>query len=76
MESQLQSLSAFQIYSTGIKNEVSVMVDRLWIEQNRVFFRLVEEILPNKKFFSKERGTNIYSIKREDLLSIRCRLYF
>ena len=76
MESNLQTLSAFQIYSTGIKERISVMVDRLWISDNRVFFRVVEGILPNKKSFRKERGTNVFSIKREDLLSIRCRLYF
>ena len=72
----LSILSAFQIYSTGIRERISIMVDRLWIKNNRVFFRVVEDLTPNKKYFRKERGTNVFSIIREDLLSIRCRLYF
>ncbi|MFX1568796.1 MAG: hypothetical protein ACFFCV_10575 [Promethearchaeota archaeon] len=76
MESNLLTISAFQIYSTGIRDQINIMVDRLWIKDNRVFFRVVEELLPNKKYFRKEQGTNVFSIIREDLLSIRCRLYF
>ncbi len=76
MESNLPILSAFQIYSTGISDKINIMVDRLWIKDNRVFFRFVEGLPPNKKYFRKERGTNVFSIIREDLLSIRCRLYF
>ncbi|MFX1303728.1 MAG: hypothetical protein ACFE9X_10245 [Promethearchaeota archaeon] len=76
MESKLQKFLAFQIYSTGTSDKINVMVDRLWIEDNRIFFRIVEDILSNKNYFRKEQGTNVYSIYREDLLSIRCRLYF
>ncbi len=76
METNLESLSAFQIYSTGTSYKINVMVDRLWIKDNRVFFRVIKDILPHKTNFRKERGTNVFSISREDLLSIRCRLYF
>lgn len=76
METNLESLSAFQIYSTGTRDKINVMVDRLWIKDNRVFFRVIEDILPNQTCFRKERETNVFSINREDLLSIRCRLYF
>ena len=76
MESNLQSISAFQIYNLGTKERISVMVDHLWLKDNCVFFRIVEGVLPNNKQFKKEQGTDIYSINIENLLSIRCRLYF
>jgi hypothetical protein len=76
MESKIQQFSAFQIYSTGVNNNIILMVDHLWIDDNRVFFRVVESVEPNKNFFRKENRKNVYSIKREDLVSIRCRFYF
>jgi len=76
MESKLQTFSAFQIYSTGISDKISVMVDRLWIKDNRVFFRVVEDMTTNEKTFRKEYSNNVYSISRKDFISIRCRLYF
>ena len=76
MESNLQQLSAFQIYSTGARNKVNVMVDRLWIKDNRVYFRVVEGLPLNERMFKNENTHDIYSIKKEYLLSIRCRLYF
>lgn len=76
MESKLQTFSAFQIYSTGISDKISVMVDRLWIKDNRVFFRVVEGMTTNEKTFRKEYSNNVYSISRKDFISIRCRLYF
>ena len=76
MESKLQTFSAFQIYSTGISDKISVMVDRLWIKDNRVFFRVVEGMTTNEKTFRKEHSNNVYSISRKDFISIRCRLYF
>jgi len=76
MESKLQTFSAFQIYSTGISDKISVMVDRLWIKDNRVFFRVVEGMTTTEKTFRKEYSNNVYSISRKDFISIRCRLYF
>jgi len=76
MESKLHTLSAFQIYSIGIPNDVNIMIDQLWIEDNRLFFRVVEGIPPNIKAFRNEPLNNAYSISRKDFISIRCRLYF
>ncbi|MFX1310641.1 MAG: hypothetical protein ACFFB6_11850 [Promethearchaeota archaeon] len=76
MESKIQQITAFQVYSTGINDKINIMVDRLWIKNDRVFFRVVEHINSNDFIFRKEHGKNIYSIKKEDLVSIRCRLYF
>ena len=60
MESKLQTFSAFQIYSTGISDKISVMVDRLWIKDNRVFIRVVEGMNTNEKTFRKEYKNNFY----------------
>ncbi|MFW9902428.1 MAG: hypothetical protein ACFFDY_14265 [Candidatus Thorarchaeota archaeon] len=60
MEFNLHALSAFQIYSTGLRDQINIMADRLWMKDNRIFFRVVEELLPNKIYFRKERGTNIF----------------
>jgi len=76
MESKLQTLSGFQIYSLGITNKISIMVDHLWIKDNRVFFRVVEGMPQNVKSFRNEHSNNVYSISRKDFMSIRCRLYF
>ncbi len=72
MESKLQTLSAFQIYSIGIADEVNIMVDHVWIKDNRVFFRVVEGMPPNIKDFRNEHSDNVYSISRNDFVSIRC----
>lgn len=54
MESKLHKFSAFQIYSTGTSEKINITVDRLWIKDNRKFFRIVENISPNKKYFKRE----------------------
>ena len=76
MESKLQTLSAFQIYSLGIPNDINIMVDHVWIKDNRLFFRVVEGLPSNEKEFRNEHSNNVYSISRKDFVSIRCRLYF
>lgn len=76
MESKLQTLSAFQIYSLGIPNDINIMVDHIWIKNNRLFFRVVEGLPLNVKNFRNEHSNNVYSISRNDFVSIRCRLYF
>ena len=76
-KSDFHTFSAFQIYSTerGSEKEINVMVDKLWIKDNRVFFRVVEGIPQNTRIFKKEQEKGFYSIKKEELLCIRCRLY-
>ena len=76
-KSDFRTFSAFQIYSTerGTEKEINVMVDKLWMKDNRVYFRVVEGIPKNARIFKKEQKEDFYSIKKEDLLCIRCRLY-
>jgi hypothetical protein len=52
------------------------MVDKLWVKNKRIFFRVVEEFPSKKYHFRKEKGRNIYSIDESELYTIRCRLYF
>ena len=59
MESKIQQLSAFQIYSTGKNNRINIMVDQLWIENDRIFFRVVESSTQNNIYFRKEKAKNI-----------------
>ncbi len=68
MESKLEMFSAFQLYSTGISNGINIVVDRLWIEKNKVYFRVLEGIPLNQKYFKKEYESNVYSISREDFV--------
>ncbi len=76
MESKLEMLSAFQLYSTGRMNKINIMVDHLWIDNNRLYFRVLEGKSLNQKYFKKKYKTKVYSISREDIVSIRCRIYF
>ena len=76
MELILDRLSSFQIYSTGYSDDLDFMVDRFWVKNNRVFFRVVEGNPPREKGFRKEKGLSVFSINKEAFVSIRCRLYF
>lgn len=72
----MEKVSCFQVYSNSLQDGLYFMVDKIWIKESRIFFRVVEEIPSQKFHFRKETGKNIYSIHEEDLFSIRCRLYF
>lgn len=72
----MEKVSCFQVYSRSAQDGLYFMVDKIWIEESRIFFRVVEEIPSQEFHFRKEKGNNIYSIHEEDLFSIRCRLYF
>ena len=72
----MEKMSCFQVYSHSTQNGLHFMVDKIWINKSRIFFRVVEEIPAQEFHFRKEKGDNIYSIHENDLFSIRCRLYF
>ncbi|MFX1315348.1 MAG: hypothetical protein ACFE9T_05755 [Promethearchaeota archaeon] len=69
-------MSCFQVYSHSAQNALDFMVDKIWIKEHRIFFRVVEKIPSGEFHFRKEKRNNIYSIHENDLFSIRCRLYF
>jgi len=72
----MEKVSCFQVYSRSAQEGLHFMVDKIWIKESRIFFRVVEEIPSQELHFRREKGNNIYSIHENDLFSIRCRLYF
>ncbi|MFX1408277.1 MAG: hypothetical protein ACFFBW_15105 [Promethearchaeota archaeon] len=55
---------------------MNLLVDKIWLENNRIYFRVLEMISNEKSSLIKERGSNIYSIHEQEIFTIRCRLYF
>ncbi|MFW9826614.1 MAG: hypothetical protein ACFFEY_03230 [Candidatus Thorarchaeota archaeon] len=76
MESNLGKFTKFQIYSIDIINRMSTMVNCIWLEDNRIFFRVVDDMNLIEKYFKNEDSNDVYSINRDPLISIRCRLFF
>ncbi|GAH32967.1 unnamed protein product, partial [marine sediment metagenome] len=61
---------------TGNLGILNILVDKIWVKDNRIYFRVQEIISGEKRYLRKENIPNIYSIPDKDLFSIRCRLYF
>ena len=74
--STTEKLTSFQVYSTGNLGILNILVDKMWVKDNRIYFRVQEIISGEKRYLRKEKVPNIYSIPEKDLFSIRCRLYF
>ena len=70
-----ESLS-FQVYSRGKNGDLNFLVDKIWIDNNRIYFRILEKYSREKNNLKKESAPNVYSIDQEDIYSIRCRIYF
>ncbi len=71
----MQKLKHFQVYSDSKKKAINILVDKIWIQNNRIYFRIMENLCP-KLQLRQEKEPHIYSIDINDLFSIRCRLYF
>jgi hypothetical protein len=72
----MQKLNCFQVYSKGISGEVNLLVDKIWLENDRIYFRVLKKLSTEKNHLKKEKQAKIYSIHEKDIYSIRCRLYF
>ena len=70
----METLDSFQVYS--FNNGVSIMVDKIWIDGNRIFFRVLKELKSAPKYFRRENSPKVYSMPADSLYSLRCRLYF
>ncbi len=73
---KMENFNCIQIYS--VNNDVNVLVDKIWVKNDRVYFRVLEELessLTHKRL-RKENYPKVYSIHAESFYSIRCRLYF
>lgn len=72
----MEKLTAFQVYSAGNIGTLNILVDKIWVKENRIYFRVQKILSIEKTYLRKEKSSNIYSIHENDLFSIRCRLYF
>jgi len=71
---KMEDLNCFQVYSCD--NKVKFLVDKIWIKNQRIYFRVLEKIQKCEEDFRKEVEPNVYSINSDSLYSIRCKLYF
>jgi hypothetical protein len=71
----MQKLKHFQVYSDSKTKAINILVDKIWIQNNRIYFRIMENLCP-KLQLRQEKELDIYSIDINELFSIRCKLYF
>ena len=69
------NFNCIQIYS--VNNDVNLLVDKIRVENDRVYFRALEELEHSHVRLKKEENDpKVYSIPAESFYSIRCRVYF
>jgi len=71
----MEKLKYFQVYSDSKKDAINLLVDKIWIHNNRVHFRIMKNLCSKHKL-RKEKEPFVYSIDINSLFSIRCKLYF
>lgn len=74
-ELNTEKLKAFQVYSQDGSLDLNLLVDKIWIENERIYFRVLDILSGSRNHLRREIGKNIYSIHEKDIFSIRCRLY-
>ncbi len=72
----MEKLTSFQVYSVGNIGTLNILVDKIWVKENRIYFRVQKVLSIEKTYLRKEKTPNIYTINESDLFSIRCKLYF
>ena len=71
----MEKLKYFQVYSESRKNTINLLVDKIWIHNDRVYFRIMKNLC-SMQHLRKEKEPSVYSIDINSLFSIRCKLYF
>jgi len=71
---KMDNFNCIQVYS--VNNDVNLLVDKIWVKDDRVYFRVLEELERSHERLRKENDLKVYSIPAESFYSIRCRLYF
>jgi hypothetical protein len=73
---RMEKFDCFQVYSYN--NSVNMLVDKIWVKDDRVYFRVLEELenSRNHSVLRKEQDPNVYSIHVSSLFTLRCKLYF
>jgi hypothetical protein len=72
----VETINSFQVYGQGTNGTLNILVDRMWINNNRVYFHVLKIISKERDHLKRENQSNIYSIDEKHLFSIRTRLYF
>ena len=70
----MDKLDCFQVYSYN--NSVNMLVDKIWVKGDRIYFRVLEELENSQKYLRKENTPNVYSIHVNSIFTLRCKLYF
>ncbi len=72
---KMDNFNCIQIYS--VNNGLNLLVDKIWVRDDRDYFRALEELEDFQKLLKKEKNDpKVYSIPAESFYSIRCRVYF
>jgi flagellar biosynthesis regulator FlaF len=71
-----ETIDSFQVYGQAINGNLNILVDRMWIENRRVYFRVIKVLSKEENYLRRENRSNIYSIDEKHLYSIRTRIYF
>ena len=72
----METINSFQVYGQGTNGTLNILVDRMWIDNNRVYFRVLKILSKERDHLKRENHSNVYSIDEKYLFSIRTRLYF
>lgn len=70
----MEKLDCFQVYSYN--HSVNVLVDKIWVKNDRIYFRVLEELENSQNHLRKEHKPNVYSINVSSIFTLRCKLYF
>lgn len=72
---KMENFNCIQIYS--VNNDLNLLVDKIWVKDDRVYFRAINELEHSYKHLRKEENDpKVYSIPADSFYSIRCRVYF
>ena len=71
---RMENFNCIQVYS--VNNDVNLLVDKIWVNNDRVYFRVLEKLQHSQNRLRQEKDPKVYSIPSESFYSIRCRLYF
>ncbi len=74
-ELKTEKLKSFQVYSQKGNVDLNLLVDKIWLENDRIYFRVIEILSRTNNALRREKGNNIYSIHEKSIFSIRCKLY-
>ncbi|MFX1493470.1 MAG: hypothetical protein ACFFBZ_04245 [Promethearchaeota archaeon] len=70
-----EKLKSFQVYSQEGNVDLNLLVDKIWLENDRIYFRVIEILSRTKNHLRREKENSVYSIHEKNIFSIRCKLY-